>query len=620
MSLTQALNTAMAGLQVTQSGLSIVAGNVANVQTPDYVRKTLEQIETAAGGTISVRVAAINRMLNQLLQNQLRTETSGGAYADALSQLFDQLQTVYGAPGSSVGMDALFNDFTTALQGLLATPGSSLAQNNAVNAARLLVQKLNTMSSGIQTLRSAAEQGIAADVEIANNALDRIAKINLQVASASPTDTASAALMDQRDYYINQLSKLMGIKVVQGDNNQISIFTNNGIQLVGAMAAKLTFDARGGLSPSSVWNSDPTLRGVGTIMLTMPGGIAFDLIAAGGVASGEIGAYLQMRDQILPLAQQQLDEFAARMAQAVSDVTTPGIAVNPVPQNGFTVDTASLQPGNTIQFTYTDASSVKHNITIVRVNDLTVLPLSNSATADPNDEVYGIDFSAGMASVVAQLTTALGATGLAFSNPAGTTLRILNDMAGTISVNSASTTQTMSSLTSGNAQLPLFLDGPNLYSGAIAAGGLQVTGFAARISVNAALIATPSNLISYQTVPPTAAGDPTRPTFLYDRIANSALMFSPTTGIGGASLPFSGSLSSFIGQIMAYQGQGAENARNLKQGQDVVVNALQQRLNQESGVNIDQEMTNLLNLQSAYGANARVFTAIKEMFATLLNM
>jgi len=51
-----------------------------------------------------------------------------------------------------------------------------------------------------------------------------------------------------------------------------------------------------------------------------------------------------------------------------------------------------------------------------------------------------------------------------------------------------------------------------------------------------------------------------------------------------------------------------------------VVNALQQRLNQESGVNIDQEMTNLLNLQAAYSANARVFSAVKEMFATLMNM
>lgn len=620
MSLTQALNTAMAGLQVTQKSLSVVAGNVANVQTPDYVRKTLDQIETANGASISVRATAINRVLDQFIQTQVRTETSGGAYADTVSQLFDQLQNVYGAPGATTGLDSLFNSLTTAFQGLLASPSSVSAQNNAINAARVLTQQLNTMSSSIQTLRSAAEAGIASDVDTANSALQQIAKINLQVASTNPGDATGPGLMDQRDLYIDQLTKLMNIKVVQGDNNQVSIYTGNGIQLVGTAAVQLSFDARGTLSPTSAWNADPTKRTVGTITLTLPGGASMDLLAAGGVVSGEIGAYLQMRDQIFPQAQNQLDEFAARMAQAASDVTTAGAAATSGPQSGFTVDTAGVQPGNSIQLTYTDALSVQHSITVVRVDDPTALPLANSVTANPNDQVIGVDFSGGMASIVAQLATALGATGLQFSNPAGTTLRVLNDVANTISVDSLSSTTTMTSLTSGNAQLPLFMDGTNVYSAAISANYSQTTGFAQRISVNSALLSNPANLILYQTTPPTASGDPTRPTFLYDQLATAAFTFSPTTGIGGVSTPFSGPLSSYIGQVMAFQGQAADNAKNLKQGQDVVVNALQARLNQESGVNIDEEMTNLLNLQNAYGANARVFSVIKEMFAMLQNM
>ena len=620
MSLTQALNTAMAGLQVTQTGLSVVAGNVANVNTPDYVRKTTAQIETAAGNVVSVRVAAINRELDKLLQTQLRMETSGGAYADTLSQLYQQLQTVYGTPGSSIGLDALFNNFTTALQGLVATPNSVSARSAAVNAAQVLAQQLNTMSAGIQTMRSAAEQGIAADVEVANNALQHIAEINQQVASASPNDAAAAALMDQRDLYIDQLSKLMSIKVMQGDFNQVSVFTSNGIQLVGSSAVKLAFDAKGSLTPSMIWSSDPNLRSVGTITATPPGGAAIDLIASGAMQSGEIGAYLQMRDQILPQAQSQLDEVAAQLSQAVSDVTTDGTAVTAGAQSGYIVDTGNLQPGNTIQFAYTDALNVQHNITIVAVNNPAVLPLANTATTNPNDQVIGVDFSGGMASIVAQLTAAFGATGPQFSNPAGTILQILNNPPNTIAVTSASTTATMTSLTSGNVQLPLFMDGTSVFSGAINSNGLQVNGFSARIMVNLSLLSNPANLIIYSTTPPTTAGDPTRPTFLYDQMMNVPRLFSPATGIGATASPFSGSLSSFISQIMTYQGQAADNASNLKQGQDVVVNALQQRLNQESGVNIDQEMTTLLNLQSAYGANARVFSVVKEMFTTLLNM
>ena len=39
--------------------------------------------------------------------------------------------------------------------------------------------------------------------------------------------------MDQRDNAINDLSKLMDIRVVTNGSNQANVFTNSGIQLVG---------------------------------------------------------------------------------------------------------------------------------------------------------------------------------------------------------------------------------------------------------------------------------------------------------------------------------------------------------------------------------------------------
>jgi flagellar hook-associated protein 1 len=52
----------------------------------------------------------------------------------------------------------------------------------------------------------------------------------------------------------------------------------------------------------------------------------------------------------------------------------------------------------------------------------------------------------------------------------------------------------------------------------------------------------------------------------------------------------------------------------------VVLSSLQQRFNAGSGVNIDQEMANLLTLQNSYAANARVLTAVNDLFNTLLKM
>src|SRR6201999_1075956 len=115
------------------------------------------------------------------------------------SGLYQQLQDVYGAAGSSTGLDTLFNNFTTALQNLQSNPSSFSSQSNVLNSAQVLAQQLNSMTSSIQTLRGSAEQGISSDVQSANDALQQIATINQQVNSTSTSDTSSAALEDQRD-------------------------------------------------------------------------------------------------------------------------------------------------------------------------------------------------------------------------------------------------------------------------------------------------------------------------------------------------------------------------------------------------------------------------------------
>jgi flagellar hook-associated protein 1 FlgK len=460
--------------------------------------------------------------------------------------------------------------------------------------------------------------GIAGDVQQANNALQQIANINQQLQGSTATDSTTALLEDQRDQYIDQLSKLLDIRVAQGGNNQVTVFTSSGTQVAGNQAAQLNFNPTGSITAAQQWNADPTISGLGTITLVSPGGGSVDLVTNGSIRSGEIAAYLNMRDSVLVQAQSQIDAIAAQMSGALSDTTTAGTAFTVGTQNGFNTDIGSMLAGNTTQVTYTDASSVQHTISIMRVDDPAVLPLSNSATTDPNDTVIGVDFSGGPASVVTQLNTALAATGLQFSNPSGTTLRVLDSGPATITVNSVSTTATASSLIGGSGALPLFVDGTTLYTGAITASGSQSTGYAGRIVVNSALVADPSKLVTYQTGTP--AGDATRPNFIYNQLANASLEFSPATGIGGTASPFQGTLSGFMSQVISTQSLATTAANSLQSGQDIVVNALQTRFNATSAVNIDTEMANLLTLQNNYGANARVMATVKQMLDALLQM
>ena len=615
MSITQALSAALAGVNVTQQGLAVIAGNVANANTPGYVEETVNTVATATAGQsgAGVDISGINRDLNTLLQSQLWTETSGDSYADTTSQLYQQLQQIYGTPGSSSSFDAIFDNFTNALQTLSTSPSSYSAQAGVISSAQAVAQNLNSMTTSIQQLRGQAEQGIANDVQTANTALQQIAQINQELVAASP-DTSTATLEDQRDQDITQLTQLMNVNVVQNADNQVSVFTGNGQQLVaGVHASQLSFSNVGALSATSLWSANPSQDGVGTITLTSPGGSSTDLVATGAIQSGEIGAYLKMRDTILPQAQSQLDEFANQMSQALSNQTTAGTPAGSGSQTGYSVGIGGIIPGNSLQLTYTDASNNQHTITIVSLGAGATLPLQ---PANSNNQTIGVDFSGGINSVVSQLNTALG-TNLQFSNSSGA-LQVVNASSSGNVVNSLSATATVTSLMSGSSQLPLFTDGGNPITGAITSSGSQTTGLAGRIEVNSALAAIPSGLVSYASN--TAAGDPTRPNFILNQLTDATLTYSPTTGLGTTAAPYTGALTQYMSEVVSQQAQAANAASNLQQGQDTVVTALQQRFNNQSGVSIDTEMSNLIALQNAYGANARVMSTVEQMMQTLLQI
>jgi flagellar hook-associated protein 1 FlgK len=611
----------MAGLRANQAALSITSSNIANAQTPGYVSESTNQVEVLTGDTgASVSVTGVNRQLNQYIQTQLRTETSGGAYADQMANVLTQLQTVYGTPGQAGSLETAYSNFKTAVQALSTTSGSSSSQITAVTAAQNLAQQLNATTQGIQTLRTNAEQDIGISVGQANAAMTKIAQLNTQLQGMNPTDPTAATLMDQRDQAINQLSQLMDIRVSNTGNNQTSVYTSNGVELVGTQASTLTFNSQGTLNANSQWSSNPATSSAGTLTIKLANGATLDMIANNSISSGQIAADLTLRDKTLVQAQTQVDQMAASISSALSDKTTAGTAASATlpPRAGFDLDLSNVLPGNTVNLTYTDAATnTQHNVTIVRVDDPAALPLSNTGSA-PNSQVIGVNFTGGMASVVSQLNTALGAANLQFSNPSGSTLRVLDSGTGATTVNTASVTTTASSLANGNTQLPLFTDASSLYTGAITSTGSQLTGYAGRITVNAAVLADPSKLTVYNTSPATPAGDTARSDFLYSQLTSGTFTYSPKTGLGSTASPFKGTLTSYMQQFLSVQANASTSATQLQQGQNVVVSALQQKMNSTSGVNIDTEMANLISLQNSYAANAHVMSVVQTMMTSLL--
>jgi flagellar hook-associated protein 1 FlgK len=616
MGLSSALATAMSGLRANQAALSIVSGNVANAQTPGYVAQVANQVEVSTGGTgSSVDVTGVTRQLDQYVQSQLRTETSGSGYADQMSNILGQLQSVYGTPGGSGTLETTYSNFTSAIQALSTSQGSESAQTAALGAAQALAQTLNSTTQGIQTLRTNVNLDIGNSVNQANADMTTIANINGQLQGLAPTDPAAATLEDQRDSAINDLSKLMDIRTISNSSNEVSVFTTSGLQLVGdQLASKMNFSSPGTLTASNLYSSNPAQNNIGSLTLEFPNGGTYDMIGNKGITSGQIAADLTLRDTTLVQAQNQVDQLAASMSSALSDTTTAGTAVTGPPA-GFSVNTTNMLAGNTINLSVTNSlTGAQQQISIVNVTDPAALPLQNAPNASPKQ--IGVNLSGGITpAVLSALNAALG-PGVVVSNPSGNTLNIVGSA--TATVNSASTTTTANSLTGGTGQMPLFTDGTTPYTGAITSSGSEMTGYAGRIVVNPALVTNPANFTVYSNSPATAAGDTTRSNFLSSQLTTASFTYSPSTGLGSTAQPFTGTISGYLSQFISQQANTAATATSLQQGQDVVVATLQQKFNSVSGVSIDTEMSNLIALQNSYAANAHVMSVVQSMMQTLL--
>ena len=253
-------------------------------------------------------------------------------------------------------------------------------------------------------------------------------------------------------------------------------------------------------------------------LLDSGAGGAVDLIAANAFGSGKIAALLEMRDHVLVEAQAQLDQIAAAHVAR---------AVGPHDRR----HAGDVRRADRLRRRYRRAARRQHDQShLYRHRDQHAAHRSRSCGSTirarcrcrrPRRPIRTTRSSASISPAAwrrsSRRSTARSArTGLQFSNPAGTTLRVLDDGAGGHGRRQCGLRppRRRPRSTGGSAELPFFLDGSKPYSGAITAFGAQSLGFAGRIAVNPALLADPSRLVVYQTSPLTAAGDATRPNFL----------------------------------------------------------------------------------------------------------
>ena len=210
--------------------------------------------------------------------------------------------------------------FETALVDAASRPESPAALTEIVNEGQRLATKMNTVSAQIAEARQNADMQINLTVTRLNAALEQVAEINKEIVQMTGQGRETASLQDQRQQVIDQIAQEIPLTEVDRGRGQIALYTAGGLALLdGSNVAEFGFSPRAMITPDlSV--------GAGTLsQLTVNGRDVNALADRSFVGGGRLAALFELRDEIAPAAQGQIDavarDFIERFQAVTSDPT-----------------------------------------------------------------------------------------------------------------------------------------------------------------------------------------------------------------------------------------------------------------------------------------------------------
>jgi flagellar hook-associated protein 1 FlgK len=313
MSINSIISTASSGLQAAQSGLRVTSDNIANVNTPGYVRKTLQQTSRVSNGVgAGVDVAGVTRAANSYLQLSSMTASTAAGRAGVRSELLDNAQTLFGNPSTDSSYFNRLDELLSAFSQASDDPSSNLRRTQATAAIQDFLSASAGISNSLSDIASNADTRINASVARANDLLQQLEKLNVEITAQKSSGGDTTGSENLQSGMLDELSSLMDITVSDRQNGGIMVRSPSGQLLAGAGAATISYERSDG--------------GDSFLQVTVPGGS--NVKTGLQVSGGEIGGLMSLRNSEIPGIGEQLGEYVSK---AVDEINRAANAASAVP-------------------------------------------------------------------------------------------------------------------------------------------------------------------------------------------------------------------------------------------------------------------------------------------------
>jgi len=555
-------------LRAMQIGLHVVGNNIANANTPGFVRQEViykpapvQRLGNLVLG-LGVQVDSIVDKLDQFVQERLAGARGDRAAAETQEQVFRDLESLLNELSSDADLSSSLVGFFNAIDEVLKDPGDLATRNLAINKGVALTDNLGHLHSRAFDIQLQLNDRVTAVADQINDLSERIRLLNVQIATTEGGDTSESkagGLRVRRQEAVNALADLIGVRVEEQPSGGLAISLNGEFLVFEGLRRAVEVET----------TSDSGLP-LGTINFA-------DTHSALGTVSGELRGLYTARDEIVNGFLSGLDDLAKTLAFEFNKIHSQGQGLV-----GFQTLTSQEKVANA------DTALDAAGLPFTPVNgafDVLIHSKEDNLTKTHTIlvDLNGLDEDSTLNGLAAQLDAIVGLQATVTSSGA-------------------------LKLTSESSDVDFAFSGDT--SGVLAALGLNTffTGSsAATLDVN-------SELKGIENAGKFAAslGGIAEDAGNAERLA--AFLEQPLDAAGNATL------ADLYNQLINDVAQGSALAQSVAEGFRAFEGTLEGQLQAVSGVNLDEEAIELITLQRIYQASARYIQTLAELLDLLVEL
>lgn len=308
---TSVFNIGLSGLTAASVNLATTGHNIANASTPGFHRQSVvlqASFPNVSGDGVfgtGVDVKTVERAYSAFLDNQVTMASGRLAYLSEYHSQISQVDNLLADPNA--GLTPALSEFFNTVNAVAAEPDSSATRQGMLSGAATLVGRFHTLDARLSGMFTAANSQIRDMVNSINGLAKEIASLNHSVVVAEAAGGPGSAndLRDQRDNIISQLNKLTGTQTATQSDGSVNVMIGNGQNLV-IGDVPLSLDVS--VSKEDARRLDIGYAGVGGTSIVTP-----------SMTGGQLGAVLAFQRNELDPALSALGRVATVLVEQFND-------------------------------------------------------------------------------------------------------------------------------------------------------------------------------------------------------------------------------------------------------------------------------------------------------------